>query len=58
MMQMVKSELDQTTDVLTRITDEEFSTHVDEVIPELNPGLGEDSDSVSAEIVADFVLVM
>lgn len=86
MMQAVKSELDQTIDVLTRMTDEELQTvrkvaiiimnkkvtdrpfsplteeeflaHIDEGISELDAGLGEESDSVNAEIAAEFGLVM
>jgi len=85
-MQAMRSELDQTIDVLTSMTDEElkavrnvaiiiknkkvidrpfrqlteeeFYTHIDEGITELDSGLGEDSDKVDAEIAAEFGLVL
>jgi len=80
MMEALKSELDQTIDILERMTDEElqavrsvamiimskkpiespfrqlteeeFCSHVDEGLAELDTGLGEDSDVVDAEIAA------
>ena len=86
MIQTTKSELDQTIDVLTSMTDEElqavrtvakiimnkkvierpfrkltekeFFAHVDEGLAELDAGLGEDSDMVNAEILAEFGLAI
>jgi hypothetical protein len=86
MMQAIRSELDQTIDILEAMTDEElkavrsvaiiimnkktierpfsilteeeYFAHIDEGLNELNAGLGEDSDSVNAEIAAEFGLVM
>ena len=41
-----------------QLTEDEFFSHVDEGLAELEAGLGEDSDTVNAEIAAEFGLAI
>ncbi len=41
-----------------RLSEDEFFSHVDEGLAELDAGLGEDSDLVDAELAAEFGLAL